>query len=173
MFAKLRYQKCVLEHKDRVFRYAYYTLRDAADAEDAAQEVFIKLWRKFDSVNPLKVKSWLMSTTHNHCIDVIRKRKRTTGQHVEIQEYQNFDKETHYKEDPRQWVDQKTLGTQIEQAVSTLPDRIRSVFLMYEVQGLKYREIADILELPINTVKVHLLRARKLLREELSYEKRA
>jgi len=171
MFKKARYQKCVLDHKDRVFRYAYYTLRDEADAEDATQEVFIKLWNHFDEVNVLKVKSWLMRTTYNHCIDVIRKRKRTSDRHVEIQEYQNFDVETPLNTDPRHTMENRTLGKRIETAVAELPEKIRSVFLMYEIQGLKYREISDVTGIPLNTVKIHLLRARQLLQQELKYER--
>jgi len=171
MFKKARYQKCVLDHKDRVFRYAYYTLRNEGDAEDATQEVFIKLWNHFDDVNMLKVKSWLMRTTYNHCIDMIRKRQRTSDRHVEIQEYQNFDIETPHDEDPRQKIESNTLGKRIEAAVAALPEKIRSVFLMYEIQGLKYREISDAMGIPLNTVKVHLLRARKLLQQELKYER--
>lgn len=171
MFKKARYQKCVLDYKDRVYRYALYTLRSEADAEDATQEVYIKLWNKFDTVNPLKVKSWLMRTTYNHCIDVIRKRKRTSDRHVEIQEFQTFDEGVVRSEDPRKEMDHKTLGKRIEVAIGILPEKIRTVFCMYEIQGLKYREIADLLNLPLNTVKVHLLRARKMLQQELKYEK--
>ncbi len=171
MFKKARYQKCVLDHKDRVFRYAYYTLRDAADAEDATQEVFIKLWNNYDKVNALKVKSWLMRTTYNHCIDMIRKRQRTSDRHVEIQEFQSFDIDAPKEGDPRQHIENKTLGKRIEAAVAQLPEKVRPVFLMYEIQGLKYREISDVLGIPLNTVKVHLLRARKLLQQELKYER--
>jgi RNA polymerase sigma-70 factor, ECF subfamily len=171
MFTKLRYQKCVLDHKDRVYRYALYTLRSEADAEDAAQEVFIKLWNKFDTINPLKVKSWLMRTTYNHCIDMIRRRKRTSDRHVEIQEFQNFDDEVTTGIDPRKDMEHKTLGKRIDTAVGELPEKVRTVFLMYEIQGFKYREISDSLGIPLNTVKVHLLRARKLLQQELNYEK--
>ena len=171
MFIKLRYQKCVLDHKDKVYRYALYTLKSEADAEDAAQEVFIKLWNKFDTVNPLKVKSWLMRTTHNHCIDVIRKRKRTSDNHVEIQEFQHYDSPATFGTDPRANMENKTLGNRIDSAVDELPEKARTVFLMYEIQGFKYREISDLLDIPLNTVKVHLLRARKMLQQELNYEK--
>ena len=171
MFTKLRYQKCVVDHKDKVYRYALYTLRSEADAEDATQEVFIKLWNKFDTVNPLKVKSWLMRTAHNHCIDVIRKRRRTSDRHVEIQEYQDYDGVAAHGADPRGNMENKTLGNRIDRAVHELPEKARTVFLMYEIQGLKYREISDLLDLPLNTVKVHLLRARKMLQQELTYEK--
>lgn len=171
MFRKARYQKCVLDHKDRVFRYAYYTLRNEADAQDATQEVFIKLWNHFDEIQMLKVKSWLMRTTYNHCIDMIRKRQRTGDRHVEIQEYQNFDIDPPHDTDPRDQLEHQTLGKRIEKAIASLPDKIRPIFLMYEIQGLKYREIADATGIPLNTVKVHLLRARKLLQQELRYER--
>lgn len=171
MFKKARYQKCVLDHKDRVYRYALYTLKNEADAEDATQEVFVKLWNKFDTINPLKVKSWLMRTTYNHCIDIIRKRTRTSDKHVEIQEYQQFDDGVGNNEGPRELMEHKTLGSKIQNAVETLPAKNKEVFMMYEIQGLKYREISDLLNIPLNTVKVHLLRARKLLQQELKYEK--
>jgi RNA polymerase sigma-70 factor, ECF subfamily len=171
MFKKARYQKCVLDHKDRVFRYAYYTLRDAADAEDATQEVFIKLWKHFDEVQVLKVKAWLMRTTYNQCIDMIRKRQRTRNREVEIQDYQDFDLDVPVAADPSDRMECQSLGQRIEAAVATLPEKVRSIFLMYEMQGLKYREIADATGIPINTVKVHLMRARKTLQEELKYER--
>lgn len=170
MFSKIRYQKCVSDHKDRVFRYAYFTLRNEAEAEDATQEVFIKLWNKFDTIQPLKVKSWLMRTTYNHCIDRIRKYQRTTDKNVEIQEYQSFDIESPSDDDPRRNLENKGLKDRIDQAIAKLPERIKEIFLMYEIQGLKYREIAETLDMPLNTVKVQLMRGRKLLQQELQYE---
>jgi RNA polymerase sigma-70 factor (family 1) len=171
MFKKARYQKCVMDHKDQVYRYARYTLREESDAEDATQEVFIKLWNKFDTIDPAKIKSWLMRTTHNQCIDMIRKRKRTSDRHVEIQDYLEID-ESFLGTEGAPWdrMEHQHLGKRIEAAVAQLPERIRSVFLMYEIQGLKYREIADSLDLPINTVKVNILRARRILQEELHHE---
>ncbi len=171
MFEKVRYQKCVMDYKDRVYRYAYFTLRSESDAEDATQEVFVKLWNKFNTINPLKVKSWLMRTTHNQCIDMIRKRKRTTDRHVEIEDYQAFDGDYTTRDNPRNKVENESLGQRIQKAVDKLPEKLKPIFLMYEMQGLKYREIADALDMPINTVKVHIMRARKMLQQELKYEK--
>jgi RNA polymerase sigma-70 factor (ECF subfamily) len=174
IFKKARYQKCVLDHQERVYRYARYTLRIESDAEDVTQEVFIKLWHHFDRIQPLKVKSWLLRTAHNQCIDLIRKRRRTSDRHVEIQDYQDYlhlgELASSEPDAPWDRMEKQSLGKAIESAVALLPDRLRPIFLMHEVQGMKYREIADALEMPLNTVKVHLLRARRLLQQHLSHE---
>ncbi len=173
MFRKTTYQTLVFAHKDKVYRYAYYMLRDEMDAEDATQDIFVKLWQKFEEINITKAKSWLMRTTHNYCIDIIRKRQRTTDKHVVLEDFnQNSAQEAEgLSNDPVRNAQNSHLKEVIDNAVGKLPEKIKSVFLMYEVQGMKYREIADVLDMPINSVKVTMLRARKQLQEELRYER--
>ncbi len=59
--------------------------------------------------------------------------------------------------------------SKVKESIERLPENLRSIFVMYEINGLKYREISDSLEMPVNTVKVYLMRARKKLQEELKH----
>ena len=59
------------------------------------------------------------------------------------------------------------MASKIKEAIQRLPENLRSVFVLYEIEGMKYKEISRALELPLNSVKVYLLRARKKLQEEL------
>ncbi|MBN2235403.1 MAG: sigma-70 family RNA polymerase sigma factor [Opitutales bacterium] len=162
----------LMSNKDKLFRYARYTLGDAADAEDAIQEVFVRLWNAMESGRIDNCGHWLMRTMHNYCVDLLRKRRRTSDRNVALREDSDDAAMawSAHGADPSAEMDCRSLGTRIDRAVHGLPETLRSVFLMYEVNGLKYREIAAHLCLPINSVKVHLLRARRMLQEELKHE---
>ncbi len=151
-----------------IYGYALYMLKDPMDADDAAQEVLIKIWQKIDTFNFLAAKAWIMRTTHNLCIDYIRKRKPM----YEIdEEFNETFSATDTKSDPHLLTQIKMTANKIKEAIKELPEHLRSVFVLYEIEGLKYKEISKTLDLPINTVKVQLLRARKQLQESLkNYE---
>lgn len=147
-------------------------LKNKMDAEDAAQEVLIRIWDNIDKFSMLSAKAWIMRTTHNHCIDVLRKRKSTTYKEYGIDDgfEENFEDKSDLN-NPYLKTHIKMMTTKVKDVIKTLPDQLRSVFVLYEIEGLKYREISKTLDMPINTVKVYLLRARKKLQEELrNYE---
>lgn len=156
----------VKQHKNMIYGYALYMLKDRMEADDAAQEVLIRLWSNMDSINLLAAKSWLMRTTHNLCIDYIRKRKpvyqidEEFGEAVEANENES---------NPLIMTQLKMATNKVKELIKELPEHLRSVFVLYEIEGLKYKEISKTLDLPINTVKVQLLRARKQLQERLKY----
>ena len=151
-----------------IYGYALYMLKDRMEAEDVAQEVLIRLWNNIDSINLLAVKSWLMRTTHNLCIDYIRKRKPV----YQIDEEFSEEVEANENEsNPLIMTQIKMAANKIKELIKELPEHLRSVFVLYELEGLKYKEISKTLDLPINTVKVQLLRARRQLQEKLkNYE---
>lgn len=149
-----------------------YMLRNKMDAEDAAQEVMIRVWDNIDKFSMLSAKAWIMRTTHNHCIDVLRKRKSTTHKEYGIDESfeENFEDKTE-RNDPYLNTHIKMITSKVKEIIQMLPENLKSVFVLYEIEGLKYKEISKTLDMPINTVKVYLLRARKKLQEELrNYE---
>lgn len=145
------------------------------DADDATQEVFIRIWQNIDKFNLLAAKSWIMRVTHNLCLDYLRKRKTELNRSYFIDEEME---ETVTDEieinNPAIKTHIMMLSSKVKDAIKELPENLRSVFVMYELQGLKYKEISKTLDLPLNTVKVNLLRARKKLQKELKhYEKQA
>ena len=77
---QIEFQQAIEQHRQRVVTLARSSLRSAADAEDIAQEVFVKLWRHWPSVEADKRLAWLMRVTHNAVIDLVRRRKTKNAQ---------------------------------------------------------------------------------------------
>ena len=75
MIADTKYNFLVQQYKNRVYNYSLYLLQNRMDADDVTQEVLIKVWKHIGDFNILAAKTWIMRTTHNLCIDYLRKRK--------------------------------------------------------------------------------------------------
>lgn len=147
-------------------------LKNKMDADDVTQEVMIRIWKNMDKFNILAAKAWVIKTTHNLCIDYLRRRKTVMTRETGIDEYfeETYEAE-HTNHDPLIKTHLAMMTSKIKEAITKLPETLRSVFVLYEIQGFKYREISNSLGLPINTVKVYIMRARKKLQEELkNYE---
>lgn len=163
-----KYKFLLQQYKNRIYSYSRLLLRNKMDAEDATQEVLIRIWQNMDEFNVLTARAWVMKTTHNLCIDYLRKRSRTYKNESFMDE--EFI-ENHPDEDsggnPYLRVHLSSVNDRINEALSRLPEILKSVFILYELQGLKYKEISECLDIPLNSVKVYLLRARKKLQEDL------
>jgi RNA polymerase sigma-70 factor (ECF subfamily) len=143
-------------------------LKNRMDADDVAQEVLIRIWQNINKFNILAAKTWIMRTTHHLCIDYLRKRKSDlTNNPYSVDEISDFveDKE---EESPVFKIENKITDLKIKSAINKLSENQKSVFVLYEIHGMKYKEISKTMELPINSVKVYLMRARKELQEQLS-----
>ena len=168
MLESSKFNFLVDQHKNRIFNYALYMLRNRMDAEDITQEVMIRTWQNINKFNFNKARACIMRTTHNLCIDYLRKN------HLSFQREMTIDiKNENYLEDkgndgnPANVVNKKMIDTKIKSDIEKLPEKLKSPFVLYELEGFKYREISKILDVPLNTVKVNLLRARKHLQKEL------
>ncbi len=160
------------KYKNDIYSYSFYMLRNRMDADDATQEVLIKTWENIDKFNILAAKTWIIRTTHNLCIDYLRKRQRKSFKEISIDgEFEEILSDNKPNNDPMVETHNKIMAEKIKNTIKKLPENLRSVFVLYEIQGMKYREISASLEIPLNSVKVYLLRARKKLQEELeNYE---
>ncbi|PIW70117.1 MAG: hypothetical protein COW08_03570 [Ignavibacteriales bacterium CG12_big_fil_rev_8_21_14_0_65_30_8] len=166
MLKQIKYNSLIKQLKNKIFSYALFMVNNRMDAEDITQEVFIKLWDNFENINLTKAKSWLLSSTHNLSIDYIRKRKNKTRDTMDISE-NSISKEQNFLADPEISYKRNLLKDRINSSIKKLPDNLKSVFVLYEIEGFKYKEISKTLNVPINSVKVYLLRARKKLQEDL------
>ncbi len=143
-------------------------LKNRADADDATQEVFIRIWKNFEKTNIKFEKAWVLKITHNVCLDYLSKRKISNGREVELKENLTESSVGDYSYSNPEILERKNfLKEKIKEAIENLPENLKSVFVLYELQGFKYKEISEVLDLPLNTVKVYILRARKKLQEEL------
>ena len=172
MLKQTRYTFLIQQYKNKIYTFSLYMLKNKMDADDVTQEVMIRIWQNIDRFNILAAKTWIMKTTNNLCIDYLRKRSIALGREVEIDEvFEDTYSNNNRSDDPYLSTHIKIMASKVKEAIQRLPGNLRSVFVLYEVQGFKYSEISKMLGMPLNTVKVYLLRARKKLQEELkNYE---
>jgi RNA polymerase sigma-70 factor (ECF subfamily) len=143
-------------------------LRNRMDADDVTQEVLIKLWRNIDNFNMNAAGSYIMKMTHNHCIDYLRKRNHMQKKEMEIDDiFEETYKIDDDHNDPEIMVFSENLNQKLKDAIERLPLHLKSIFVMYQMQGMKYKEISRTLDIPLNSVKVYLMRARIKLQKEL------
>ncbi len=170
MLESSKFNFLVDQHKNRIFNYALYMLRNRMDAEDITQEVMIRTWQNINKFNFNAARAWIMRTTHNLCIDYLRKNQLNFQREMPIDnEKENYLEDKSNEANPATVANKKMIGTKIKSAIENLPEKLKSPFVLYELEGFKYKEISKILDVPLNTVKVNLLRARKHLQKELKF----
>ncbi len=175
MNSRLRFKYLENRYKDRIFSYALWMVKNRHDAEDITQEILIKIWEHGHEIKLSSIKAWIMRATYNLCIDYIRKRS------VKFKYTKQFDEEDALYElsdpektsDPGAETSQVIINEELEEAIEKLPELQKKIIIMYEIQELKYREISDILDIPINSVKVNIFRARKTLQKLLQHYKQS
>ncbi|ANF97765.1 MULTISPECIES: RNA polymerase sigma factor [Paenibacillus] len=153
-----------IEH--HVYKTAYYILNNEQDALDAAQEALIRIYTKIGSYEEkAQFKTWVQRIVTNICIDKFRRSKPT----VSIEEHEMVF-EGH--DDVEHEVMRAYTSKDVREAINQLPEHHRTVIVLRYIQDLSYNEIADCLDLPLNTVKSYLFRARQQLQNLLAdYEK--
>ncbi|HMX29476.1 MAG TPA: sigma-70 family RNA polymerase sigma factor [Blastocatellia bacterium] len=156
------FAELVREHQSMVYSLARYFLRDAAIAEDLAQEVFIHLYQNLASIeSAAHLKFYLRKVTSHRCIDYARRQKSHAAKaSVSLDE----------APEPASVIempDSMLRGT-LRRFVSTLPEKPRLVVTLRYQEDLDPTEIAQVLDMPINTVKSHLRRSLAILREKVS-----
>ena len=161
------------EYQDNIYNYVARMIRDRTEAEDVAQETFVKAYQalgKFRGASSFQ--TWLYRIASNLAIDTMRRRKR----HGSVSLEQSV--ETDEGQVPRQWPDEgpgpfeqaEIAETQqaVREAIATLSPKLRTVIVLYDLEGLSYKEIADILGCPLGTVKSRLFNARNQLQDILA-----
>ncbi|MFY0545134.1 RNA polymerase sigma factor [Brevibacillus sp. H7] len=152
--------------ENAVYRSAFYILGNEQDALDASQEALIRIYRKIDTYQEkAKFSTWVQRIVSNICMDKFRAKKET----VSIDEHELIIPVRNNVEDE---VLLSSLSCDIEKAIGQLPHQYRMVVILRYLEDFSYQEIADTLELPLNTVKSYLFRARQQLQELLhDYQK--
>ena len=155
-----RFNESVLPYLDAAYNLARYLLRDPHEAEDAVQEAFLRAIRHFDGFRGVDGRAWLLSIVRNTCFTQLR-RRRSGGQAVE------FEEEMHSVEDEASGPEAdlvRTIATKtVQEALARLTVEFREVMVLRELEGLSYKEIAQISGVPIGTVMSRLARGRRQL----------
>jgi len=156
------FAKILARYSAKIERYVRKFLYDQKDAEDTVQEVFIKAYRNIRSFDPdRKFSSWLYRIAHNEAINFLRKKK--------IETLPLFDLDTLFphlaRQEHKNESDTQQIKELMESSISKLDLKYREPLVLYYLEGFDYKEIADILHVPIATVGVRMNRGRKLLKE--------
>lgn len=170
MIRELEFKVLCERHSDDIHRFAHSLLGNQADAEDATQEVLLRLWNHLPTLRLFNLRAWLLRTTRCYCLDQIRRRTHQAAP-MSLADELLDDRPDELAVNPSQAADARLRLEQAHTVLGRLPENLRSVFVLYEANGLRYREIAGVLGMPINTVKVNLSRAREKLSQFVSEEK--
>jgi len=153
------FESIVREHQGMVFSMAYHFLRNRALAEELAQDVFLSLYQNISAIkSPAHLVHWLRRVTSHRCLDQARRQKLRS--HLSLEAVQE-PAVMHAQPDV-------ILSRRLARMVSSLPEKARMVVILRYQEDLHPFEIAEVLEMPINTVKSHLRRSLAMLREKLS-----
>ncbi|MGB5757135.1 MAG: RNA polymerase sigma factor [Acidimicrobiales bacterium] len=149
----------VVEHGDAVYRLALSVVKDKALAEDIAQETLVKAWLALPTFRAeSSLRSWVLRIAHNTAISTLRQRRAVVIDPHDLPEAQ-----TRPERSVESKVQSDAVMDDFVRALDTLDDLSRSIVVLRELEGMAYDEIADVLGVPLPTVKTRLLRARRRL----------
>lgn len=168
------FDQLVQLYKDRIYNYVARMVHDPIEAEDIAQEAFVKAYRNLPSFRGASTfQTWLYRIASNLTIDSVRRRRRrentcSLDAPLDTDEGQMpREQEDHHCPGPVRNLETAELQRQVHRAIQQLSPKLRSVVVLYELQGLSYEEIATILGCPLGTVKSRLFNARMELKTRL------
>ncbi len=152
-----QFQFQILCYSDKLYRMARSVLRDESRAQDAYQELMMRLWEKRKQLGVLEnTQAFLLTSMRNLCVDLLRK-EHEKGELPANAEYN--------APNPHQLAEQSDSVTAICQMMNALPEMQRAIIRMKDVEEMELSEIAEIMQITENAVTVNLSRARKKLRE--------
>ena len=151
-----QYNQCVEQYADRLFRFAFASLRNREQAEDVVQESFVRVWEKHKTVEFAKAKSYLFTTAHHAMVDEVRQRQHFAS----IEDLAPTSESSAQSPYP-------DVNEILHKALATLPEAQRNALLLRDYEGYSYQEIGDITGMREAQVKVNIFRARTALKNKL------
>ena len=151
----------VLPIKNKLYRFALRMLSDHEEAQDTVQEVFLRLWSKREKLDEYRsIEAFAMIITKNLCLDKLKSSRR---RNIELKDQL----ETPGSITPYDHTEKTDMKNKAINIINTLPEQQKMVIQMRDVEGLDYDEIAEVMEMSLNNVRVNLSRARKKVRDIL------
>lgn len=156
-------------HQRQVYSLALHMLRNPEEASEAAQEVFLAAWQGLHTFRgDARFSTWLHRITYNHCLRVVEQRRRDAVARTELTTEYALDHDPatalsaiHARDAERQ------MRERVRGEIANLPAKYRAVLVLRHLQELSYEEMAEVMRVPIGTVKTQLFRARSMLKDRL------
>ncbi len=160
------FNQLVVRHESAVFSVCLRLLRDGAQAEDAAQDTFIRAWSAIESFRGGLVRPWLLRIATNRAYDILRSRSRRPTWSLDAEPFEIEPEWTSQASDeaPENFATRSELAEVLERALAGLPEDQRVAILLSDVQGYGYDDIASMTGVAIGTVKSRISRGRSALR---------
>lgn len=154
----------VQQQSRKLYGFAFRILRNQEESEDVVQEVFLKLWNMREKLGEYRSIEALAATMiRNNCIDIIRKHKNEYRGETDLNNYSNLMVDSPYDN-----LVLKESGMIIDSIIEKLPENLRTVLQLHDIDGISYEDIAEVTGHNINTLRVNISRARKFIRDEFN-----
>jgi RNA polymerase sigma-70 factor (ECF subfamily) len=158
------FKERILPMKDKLFRFAFRLLQNVHEAEDVVQDVMAGVWVRREEWGQWKsLEAYCMASTRNQCIDRIRKQRYR-------QEREKAIPAAGSGQDPLEKMMSKEMTNRIRQIMAALPENQQLVMHLREVEGFSYNEIAEVLNITLDQVKVNLFRGRHTIKKTIILE---
>lgn len=158
------FEELVLKYQDRIYNLCRHMLGNTHEAEDAAQDTFLKAYQKLKDFKPeAALYTWLYRIAVNTCLDY-KKRPFFESLFKKAEGDEFIDGPSSDWPSPEKLYESKQIGLALHKSIRKLPIKLRTAIVLKEIEGLSYEEIADVLEVSIGTVKSRISRAREELK---------
>jgi len=155
------FKRELLPKKNKLFRLAFFLLKNREEAEDTVQEVFLKLWDMGNSLSKYNnIEAVMMTMTRNKCLDKLKSKREKFGS---LNVYTN----NHPSINPDEQSIQKDMALRVKEFMNKLPEQQKTIIHLRDVEGYEYKEIKEITGFELNYIRVNLSRARKAIKESL------
>ena len=160
------FEQTVMPHLDAAYNLARWLTRNEHDAEDAVQEAYLRGFRSFGGFHGTDGRGWLLTIVRNTCYTWLRRNRAE-------QLSTPFDEEIHCEEaaspNPEELLLRNADRQRLQDALEELPVEFREALVLREIEGLSYKEIANVSGVPVGTVMSRLARARDRLKEKIAH----
>ncbi len=162
------FEELIRQYEKKVYTLCFRMCGNSEDAEEAAQDTFLALWRGIDRFRQeSSLSTWIYRLASNACIDLLRRRKKQ-GSSLSLDDEELFLDAVDPAPCPQDAVEHREAQKLLQEGLSALPEEYRKVLILREIEGLSYTEIAESASLELGTVKSRISRGRVLLRNFLS-----
>ena len=161
------FAQLVQRYQRRIFNLVYRMLQQYEEASEITQETFLAAWQGLPSFRgDARFATWLYRIAYNCALKQLETRKREWALQAALQAEQALESEDTYKSADAQ-IDEHERQAFVQEHLSRLPAKYRAVLILRHLQDMTYEEMAEILTMPVGTIKTHLFRARNLLKQRL------
>jgi RNA polymerase sigma-70 factor, ECF subfamily len=163
----MSFEALMLPHLDAAHNLAKWLLRNEEDAQDVVQEAYLRAFKSFGGFHGSNGRAWLLTIVRNTSYTLLKKNRA-------VDLTTTFDEEIHSSGhesvSPATILEQSENSDLVRKAIDTLPVEFREILVLRHLEGLSYKEIADVAQIPLGTVMSRLARARAKLREYFAAE---